>query len=140
MWHPSAIDPGAWEYRNIKRVWLPFFDILSILVGSLGIAYGSRIMRELYDPWFIDSAGAIFILASIAALIGVSFPKLWLAEGVGKLVMLGLLGGYSAAIWASFFTGDVESGFVAAMLMYPIITPLMTLQLLGEGVKKNREE
>lgn len=122
----------------MKRVWLPFFDILSILVGALGIAYGSRIMAELYDPWFIDAAGAVFIVASVAALVGVSFPKLWVYEAAGKLIMLGLLGGYSAAIWASFFTGNVESGFVAAMLMYPVLWPLMSLQLLGEGVKKNR--
>lgn len=124
----------------MKRVWLPFFDLLSILVGALGVAYGSKILNELYEPGFVDSVSIVFIVASLGALIGVSFPKLWLVEGIGKIVMLGLLGGYSAAIWASFFTGNVESGFVAAMLMYPIIMPLMTLQLLGEGVKNNKGE
>lgn len=124
----------------MKRVWLPFFDLLSILVGALGVAYGSKILNELYEPGFVDSVSIVFIVASVGALIGVSFPKLWLVEGIGKIVMLGLLGGYSAAIWASFFTGNVESGFVAAMLMYPIIMPLMTLQLLGEGVKNNKGE
>ena len=124
----------------MKRVWLPFFDLLSVLVGILGIAYGSKILNELYDPAFIDGVSSIFIVASVAALIGVSFPKLWLVEGAGKLIMLALLGGYSTAIWASYFQGNVESGFVAAMLMYPIIMPLMTLQLLGEGVKKTKED
>lgn len=140
IWHPNRLDPnpGAFEFRNIKRLWLPLFDLLSILVGVLGIAYGSKIMNELYDAWFIDFAGGTFIAASVAALIGVAFPRLWFVEGAGKLVMLALLGGYSTAIWASFFTGDVESGFVAAMLAYPVLWPLMSLQLIGEGVKKNQ--
>lgn len=124
----------------MKRVWLPLFDLLSILVGSLGVAYGSRVLNELYDPWFVDGASITFIVAASLALIGVCFPKLQLLEGTAKIVMLGLLGGYSAAVWGSFFEGNVESGFVAAMLIYPVLWPFMSLQLIGEGLKKKITE
>lgn len=124
----------------MKRVWLPLFDLLSILVGSLGVAYGSRVLNELYDPWFIDGASITFIIAAIVALIGVSFPRMRIIEGAAKLAMLGLLGGYSAAVWGSFFEGNVESGFVAAMLIYPVLWPFMSLQLIGEGLKKKNSE
>jgi hypothetical protein len=76
--------------------------------------------------------------AAALALVGITFPKLWIPEVAGKLVMLGLLGGYSTAIWVSFFQGSVESGFVAAMLMYPILFPLFRLDILGEEVKQRR--
>lgn len=138
IWHPEAIAEEEFKYRNLKRLWLPLFDLLSILVGLLGVAYGSKILNELYAGWFVDTMGIVFIASAVTALIGVSFPKLWKPEVVGKLIMLGLLGSYSTAIWVSFFQGSVESGFVAAMLMYPILFPFFRLDILGEEVKQRR--
>lgn len=138
VWHPEAIPEEEFKYRNLKRLWLPLFDLLSILVGLLGVAYGSKILNELYPEWLVNTLGLVFMGAALIALVGISFPKLWIPEVAGKLVMLGLLGGYSTAIWVSFFQGSVESGFVAAMLMYPILFPLFRLDILGEEVKQRR--
>lgn len=138
IWHPEAIAEEEFKYRNLKRVWLPLFDLLSVLVGLLGVAYGSATLNRLYDPWVIDTMGYIFISSALVALIGVAFPRLWLPEVMGKLSMLGLLGAYSTAIWVSFFQGNVESGFVAAMLMYPILFPFLRLDILGEEIKQRR--
>lgn len=138
IWHPDAIQPEEFKFRNLKRLWLPLFDGLSILVGMLGVAYGSKILNELYPAALVDGLSLTFILAAFIALVGISFPKLWVPEVLGKLTMLGLLGGYSTAIWVSFFHGSVESGFVAAMLMYPVLFPLFRLDILGEEVKQRR--
>lgn len=140
IWNPDAIQPEEFKYRNLKRLWLPLFDVLSILVGVLGVAYGSRILNELYPHALVDGLSITFIVASVIALVGIAFPKLWIPEVVGKITMLGLLGGYSTAIWLSFFQGNVESGFVAAMLMYPVLFPLFRLDILGEEVKQRRVE
>lgn len=140
IWNPDAIQPEEFKYRNLKRLWLPLFDLLSILVGVLGVAYGSRILNELYPESLVDGLSLTFILASIVAGVGIIFPKLWIPEVIGKITMLGLLGGYSTAIWVSFFQGNVESGFVAAMLMYPVLFPLFRLDILGEEVKQRRVE
>lgn len=138
IWHPDAIASEEFKYRNLKRLWLPLFDLLSILVGTLGVVYGSQILNELYPEAFVDGVSMTFVGAAFIALVGIAFPKLWVPEVAGKLTMLGLLGGYSTAIWVSFFQGSVESGFVAAMLMYPILFPLFRLDILGEEVKQRR--
>lgn len=140
IWHPDAIQPEEFKFRNLKRLWLPLFDGLSILVGMLGVAYGSKILNELYPEALVDALSLTFIIAAAVAFIGITFPKLWIPEVVGKITMLGLLGGYSTAIWVSFFQGSVESGFVAAMLMYPVLFPLFRLDILGEEVKQRRVE
>lgn len=138
IWHPDALDPDDFKYRNLKRIWLPAIDLLSILVGILAMVYGSNVLNEMYPGAFLNTVSAIFICASSVALVGVAFPRLWVPEVAGKLVMLGLLGGYSTAVWVSFFQGNTGSGFVAAMLMYPLFFPLFRLQLLGEEVKQRR--
>lgn len=138
IWHPEAIAEEEFKYRNLKRVWLPLFDLLSVLVGLLGVAYGSTILNSLYPGWFIDLAGYTFMSAAVLALLGVVFPRLWVSEMIGKIVMLGLLGSYATAIWISFFQGSVEGGFIAAMLMYPILFPFLRLDILGEEVKQRR--
>lgn len=140
IWHPDAIAAEEFKYRNLKRLWLPLFDLLSILVGVLGVAYGSKILNDLYPGALVDGLSIVFIIAAAVALVGIAFPKLWVPEVAGKITMLGLLGGYSTAIWVSFFHGNVESGFVAAMLMYPVLFPLFRLDILGEEVKQRRVE
>lgn len=138
IWHPEALDPEEFKYRHLKRMWLPLFDLLSILVGALAFAYGSTVLNSLYPREFISAVAIGFTVASFVALVGVSFPALWVPEVLGKLVIMTLLGSYSVSIWASFLHGNVESGFVAAVLMYPILFPLFRLQLLGEEVKQRR--
>lgn len=140
IWNPDAIQPEEFKYRNLKRLWLPLFDLLSILVGMFGVVYGSKILNELYPTAVVDGLSVVFIIAASVALVGIAFPKLWIPEVAGKITMLGLLGGYSTAIWVSFFHGSVESGFVAAMLMYPVLFPLFRLDILGEEVKQRRVE
>lgn len=138
IWHPDALDPDDFKYRNLNRIWLPALDLLSILVGILAMVYGSNVLNEMYHGSFLSAVSAIFICASSVALVGVAFPRLWVPEVIGKMVMLGLLGGYSTAVWVSFFQGNTGSGFVAAMLMYPLFFPLFRLQILGEEVKQRR--
>lgn len=136
VWHPDSIPPEEFKYRHLKRLWLPLVDLLCVLIGYMGVVYGSRILNESYPAWLVDTASTVFIAASLVALVGVAFPRLWPQEIAGKLVMLTLLGTYSASIWGAFFAGSVESGFVAAILVLPIILPLFRLQLLGEEIKQ----
>lgn len=140
IWHPDAIEPEDFKYRNQKRVWLPLFDIVGILIGLLAVAYGSSILNESYDHALIDFMGNFFMAASAGALIGVAFPRLWVLEILSKLFMMALLGTYSITIWISFFQGQVFSGFIAAILILPIIMPLSRLDTLAEELKQRRAE
>jgi len=138
VWHPDAIEPEDFKYRNQRRVYLPLFDVIGVIIGILAIAYGSTILNEAYDPALIDAVGFAFMGASIAALTGVAFPRLWLMEIISKIFMMTLLGTYSITIWISFFQGQVFSGFVAAILVLPLITPLSRLDTLAEEIKQRR--
>lgn len=140
IWHPQALDPEEFKYRHLKRVWLPLFDFLSVLVGALGLVYGSTLLNALFTRSVIEFFSGVFIVASVVAFLGVVFPALWLPEMAGKLLMLSLLGAYSLSVWIGFFSGDVYSGFVAAVLVYPVLFPLFRLQVLGEEVKQRRVE
>lgn len=138
VWDPSAVDPEEFKYRNLKRFWLPLFDLVCMLFGFLAIVHGSTILNKLYPAGVVDVFGLIFMVASGVALVGVSFPALWLPEMLGKAVMTTLMGGYSITLWASFFHGEMASGFVAGMLFLPILFPIFRLQLLGEEMKQRR--
>lgn len=140
VWHPESLPVEEFKYRHLKRVWLPLFDLISILIGILAFHYGSRLLNVLYPEWLIDTVSVVFVGAAVVALSGVAFPKLWLPEMIGKVIMLGLFGVYSATVWRSFFLGEVQSGFVAAMLMVPLLLPLFRLQLLGEEIKQRRKQ
>lgn len=140
IWHPDAIEDDSFKYRNLWRVWLPLFDALSVWIGFLAVQYGSTLLNKMFPAVVVDVAGSIFTLAATLALVGVVFPRLFLAEIVGKVVMVSLLGTYSVIIWASFLAGEVQSGFVAGMLMLPLILPFAVLQIRGEEIKQRKTE
>ena len=138
IWHPDALPDAEFKYRNLWRFWLPLFDAMSVGIGFLAVQYGSTLLDNRFPVVVIDSAGSIFTLAATLALVGVVFPRLFLAEIVGKVVMVSLLGTYSVIIWASFLAGEVQSGFVAGMLMLPLILPFAVLQIRGEEIKQRK--
>ena len=140
IWHPDAVEDSEFKYRNLRRVWLPLFDVLSIWIGFLAVQYGSTSLNKMFPAVVVDVAGTIFTLAATLALVGVVFPRLFLAEIVGKVVMVSLLGTYSVIVWASFLAGEVQSGFVAGMLMLPLILPFAVLQIRGEEIKQRETE
>lgn len=140
IWHPDAIEDDSFKYRNLWRVWLPLFDVLSVWIGFLAVQYGSTSLNKMFPAVVVDVAGSIFTLAATLALVGVVFPRLFLAEIVGKVVMVSLLGTYSVIVWASFLAGEVQSGFVAGMLMLPMILPFAVLQIRGEEIKQRKTE
>lgn len=140
IWHPDAVPDAEFKYRNLRRVWLPLFDALSVWIGFLAVQYGSTLLNEMFPVVAVDMAGSIFTLAATLALVGVVLPRLFRAEIVGKVVMVSLLGTYSVIIWASFLAGEVQSGFVAGMLMLPLILPFAVLQIRGEEIKQRKND
>lgn len=138
VWNSESLEPEDFKYRSLKRRWLPLFDAIGMVVGYLAMQYGSRILDDLYSPDFVDFVGITFLIASFIAGITVMFPSLWKVEAVAKIAMLALLGSYSATIWVSFFTGQVQGGFIAAILMLPLVMPLFRLEMMGEERKERK--
>lgn len=138
IWASGAIPAEEFKYRHIKRVWLVYFDVVSILIGAMAMAHGTRLMRTFFNEETINVFGALFGVAAFVALLGVAFPRLWVPEIIGKVIIVGMLGAYASILWFGYFTGLTEGGFVAAMVLLPLATPFIRLQMLGEEIKQRK--
>lgn len=139
IWHPDAIPPDEWKYRALKRVWLPFFDVLAFGAGLWAFMFGSPLLHRMFSEPVIDALGALLALAALVCLAGVAFPAMWRAEIGGKIVMLALLGGYAGAVLLFRTDPDPATGFVAFVIALCFPLPLFRLGLLGEEIKERRQ-
>ncbi|GAA4774731.1 hypothetical protein [Microbacterium gilvum] len=138
IWHPEAIPADEWKFRNLKRVWLPLYDCIAIYAGIQAMLYGSTLLNRLFPPEWVDSLGLLFTFVATVALLGVAFPRLYAVEIAGKVVLVGLVAGYVAAI--IFFSRSPEPNtFVVGMLAFGLPLAMFRLNLLGEEMKERRQ-
>lgn len=132
IWHPDAIPvtEGSTS-REMKRIVLPLFDALVILMGFNGILNGMPSFALVYDPTITVIASWTLFMAGWVAFVGLAFPRLWYLEAVGKLAMVFVLGGYAGAVWIAYVQGDAGRGFVAAGLTGLLALPMWNLARLG---------
>lgn len=132
IWAPGAIPAHEGELaQDLKRVVLPIFDAVIVIIGLVAIDSGMPSFDILYNIHLSDLTSHALLIAGIAAGAGVSFPRLWLAEAIGKIVIVTILGGYAAALWVLAAQGIGSRGFVAAALTGIVILPLWNLVRLG---------
>lgn len=135
IWHPDAIAWGERKYLNLKRVWLPVYDVIAILAGINAALYGSRLLDRIYGP-FTDLIGMFFSLVALVCLAGVAFPRLWAVEIIGKSILIGMVIAY---IWAIILSPSPEqvaameapNWFIVTMLILPLPLPMFRLELLA---------
>ena len=48
IWHPDAVEDDSFKYRNLRRIWLPLFDALSVWIGFLAVQYGSNTLNRMF--------------------------------------------------------------------------------------------
>lgn len=132
IWHPDAISlvEGS-ASLELKRYVLPAFDFLVIIMGVNAILTGMPSFNVLYDDEVSLVSSWALLVSGVLALAGISFPRLWVAEAAGKLLMLLVLGGYAAALWVLYFRGEGNRGFVAGAVTALILLPLWNLYRLG---------
>lgn len=121
VWHPINTDPAD-ENRWGPRFWYPTYDIIALTLGLIAFWQGSPLLNRLFPDWFTDFMAVGLIAASIICLVGVVIPRLALAELVGKLSIVFLLGGYAGTV--AFMGNQNENGFVVVVL-------IMSVWLLG---------
>jgi|GEM_PF-2204068 len=134
IWHPSAIPLHERKYASLKRVWLPLYDIVAAGAGVAAIVYGSRLLDRLYGP-FTDAIGGFFIAVALICLAGVSFPRLWAVELLGKFVLVGMIIAYISAIIVSpspeqLLAREAPSWFIVAMLALNLWLPCWSIENL----------
>jgi hypothetical protein len=137
IWHPDAIPPDEWKFRNLKRVWLPLYDAIAIFAGVQAVLFGSTILNRLFPPSLVDLLGVVLTVVATVCLAGVAFPRLWVVEIIGKVLLVGLVAGYVTTI-LMFSENPGPNLFVVGMLTFGLPLAFFRLNLLGEEFKERR--
>jgi hypothetical protein len=141
IWAHDAIPLSEWKYRNLKRVWLPLYDVLAIAAGLSALAYGSRLLNRVLGTHAVDAVGAGFAVVAFVCLIGSAFPRLWLVAIIGKLVLVGIIVAYMAAIIIFPSVPDeAPNWFIVVMLAFGLPLACFQLNMLGEEWKDRRAD
>lgn len=137
IWHPDSIPVEEWKYRNLKRVWLPLYDLLAMWAGLNAFLTGTELLNRLFGATLVDYVGLTFFMVAFVCLLGVAFPRLWAIEIIGKSLLVGMVLAYVAAIL--FFPSRPDPNFfIISMLFWGIPLALFRLNLLGEEWKERR--
>lgn len=133
IWHPTAIPPHERKYATpLKRVVLPVYDLILILIGWLGMDEGFEALRLAFPPPGAHLTYGVLIVAGLVCLIGCAFPRLWVTEVAGKLVVMGVLGVILFAMLVAGQTVQGHAGVAAApMIAGLMLLPLLRLWILG---------
>lgn len=139
IWAHGAIPVDEWKFRNLKRVWLPLYDVIAIYAGLQAVLYGSTILNRLFEPFVVDVLGVAMTFIATVCLAGVAFPRLWAIEMVGKTLLVALVIGYVTTILL-FSESPTPNLFVIGMLTWGLPLAFFRLNLLGEELKERRAE
>ncbi|MEW1705945.1 hypothetical protein AB0230_01780 [Microbacterium sp. NPDC089190] len=133
IWHPDAIPAGERKYASpLKRVLFPVFDAAIILFGIAGLRVGFQAMTLTFPMPVPSIIYGLLIAAGAICFIGCAFPRLWVQEIVGKLVILMTLGVLLVAMLIAGTTIPGHTGVaVAPMVFVMTLPPFLRLWLLG---------
>ncbi|RLK47609.1 hypothetical protein [Microbacterium telephonicum] len=137
IWARGAISPDEWKYRNLKRVWLPIYDLIAIFCGVQAVSNGSPLLNVLFSASLVDALGTAMAVVATVCLLGVAFPALWRFEIAGKVVLVGLISAYVTTILLLSESAG-SNLFVVGMLTFGLPLAFFRLNLLGEEVKERR--
>jgi hypothetical protein len=130
IWAKGAIPSDEHKYRNLKRVLLPGIDVCFVFAGWAAAVYGVPAISEFLPQWAISVFAVGLIIAAATCLLGVSIPKLWAVELIGKAVIVGLLSTYIIALLLLTQAGDPTRGFVLVIAFLASLTPLWRITLI----------
>lgn len=139
VWHPSAFGLHDSDTdKELKRYTLPAFDLLMAIMGILGITRGMPSFTEVYGADVSVLAGGALLAAALIAFVGIAFPRLWVAEAVGKVIMFLVIGSYATALWVLNFQGVGERWIVAVAFTGLMALPAWNVFRIGRE-RRRRE-
>ena len=137
IWAPGAIPADEHKYRNLKRAWLPAYDLLAVVAGIVAVGQGSTFLNRLFTGVGVDVFGVALAVLAAGCLVGVAFPRLWRVEIVATVLLVGMITAYATAI-AIYPNSPQPNTFSVLALAFSLPLPLFRLHLLGEEIKERR--
>lgn len=140
IWAPGAIPVDEWKYRNLKRVWLPFYDIMFVWAGLIAVRFGIPSLDTILPAWMSDTLGYTLVVVAILCLIGVAIPRLWFFEVGAKTALLAILITYFLAlrVVAGETGGTDTRAFVSVITLISAIPILIRMNILSEEARARR--
>lgn len=140
IWHPDAISLDEYKYRDLKRIWLPLYDLVAIGAGIWVTMFKPDILSRLLPPVTMGVLGNLTVVLATVCLLGVAFPKLWKWEIAGKIGLIALIGGAALSVAIYRIGDDPANVIITFLLALALILPMFRLRLLGEEIKERRED
>lgn len=137
IWHEDAIPTGEWKYRSLKRVFLPVLDALMIAGGVYVVVVGVPSLDHIFSHLLVDVLGGVLAGVATVCAVGAIFPRFYAVEIAGKVVLVGILGAYAAALGILALSGE-KTGFTALVTAVAILLPMFRLTLLGAEIAERR--
>lgn len=132
IWAPGAIPASeGLASRELKRVILPLFDGILILMGAISVKLGMPSFDIVFNDFISSMSSWALLAAALTAFAGLALPHLWYLEAAGKVIMFVILGGYSAALWVLFAQGVGDRGPVACAFTALLLLPGWNLWRIG---------
>lgn len=140
IWAKGAIPVEEWKYRNFKRVVLPVYDFLVVLAGITAIVWGMPSFQEIFPGEVVDALGWLLVFVAVICLLGVSFPRLWAIEILGKALLLGIIVAYIIALFGLAVQGVGTREFVMAVVSMTLPIPVYRIGMLGTEIRDRRDD
>lgn len=123
VWARDGVPAEYWRFRGIFRFVLPLTDVFFLFFGAVawnnGLTSVARAAGHEWQTWW--SAG--IALAALVALVGVSFPRLWVVELCGKVPLIGLVSVYLFVLLRNGIQDPqvlATSGLIVILILLPI--------------------
>lgn len=107
---------------DIRRYVLPMYDLIIMLAAIMALRGGMPSLALLYNDMVSTVSAYVLLVAAFLCLVGVGIPKLWLLEGVSKIVLLMVMILYSGAL-LGLAVDNPERGFVGFVFLAACLLP-----------------
>lgn len=139
IWHPAAIPAAEGKASHeLKRYVLPAFDLLLVVMAFTAVNLGMPSFDIVFNDFISTVASWALLVAAVTALVGLAFPRFWVLEAAGKLLMILVIGGYAGALWTLVAQGADSRGVVACAFTALLILPMWNLARIGRE-RRRRE-
>jgi hypothetical protein len=141
IWAPGTFGVPPDRYANLYRVVLPILDAAFIYSGIWSIIYGAPSITDYTSSHGGSTIWGIWLLvSSILCLVGVTIPRLFILEALGKSVLAAALVVYIAALTLLTITQGPTRGVVTGLAVGGLLIVLWRLGDIRTERRHRRRE
>lgn len=120
IWGRKSIPYEEWHYRNLKRIMFPFINVMYFFAGIVSLNHGVWPLNQHFPSEILNTFSILLSVSAVICFIGISIPKLWIVEIIGKSMIIGLMAGYIVSI-ALVNEAQYFDLFVSIVAITPIV-------------------